>query len=96
MDELTLAFVKSFLRVDDDDDDDYLTLLLSTAREYVTDALGQCDESIARVRLLELVIIAEMYEKRTLTFGFDATNTKAQYTIRSIINQLQWEDEADE
>lgn len=96
MNELTLEFVKSFLRVDYDDDNEYITLLLSAAREYITDALGQCDESIARVRLLELVIISEMYEKRTLTFNADSANTKVQYTIRSIINQLQFGDDEDE
>lgn len=96
MDELTLEFVKRFLRVDYNDDDAYIALLLSAAREYVTDALGQCDESIARVRLLELIVISEMYEKRTLTFNADQINTKVQYAIRSIINQLQWEDNEDE
>lgn len=96
MNELTLDLVKSFLRVDYDDENDYIDLLISAAREYVTDALGQCDETVARVRLIELVIISEMYEKRTLTFNSDSTNTKAQYTIRSIINQLQFEGDENE
>lgn len=86
---MTLNEVKSWLKVDFDDDDDFITLLIAAAQEYVTDALGKCDENIARVRLLMLVIISEMYEKRALTVNSDSTNTKVQYTIRSIINQLQ-------
>ena len=86
---MTLNEVKNWLKVDFDDDDDFITLLIAAAQEYVTDALGKCDENIARVRLLMLVIISEMYEKRALTVNSDSTNTKVQYTIRSIINQLQ-------
>ena len=93
---MTLDYVKNYLKVDFNDDDEYISLLIEAAAEYVVDAVGECDESIARVRLLMLVIISEMYEKRTFTVDSDSTNTKAQYTIRSIINQLQIGDSEDE
>ena len=93
---MTLNYVKNYLKVDFNDDDDYISLLIDVATEYVVDAIGKCDESIARVKLLMLVIISEMYEKRTFTVDSDSTNTKAQYTIRSIINQLQNGDIEDE
>ena len=84
---MELSYVKTFLKVDFDDDNEYISLLIDVAREYVIDAIGRCDESIARVKLLMLVIITEMYENRSFTV--DTANQKAQYTIRSIINQLQ-------
>ena len=93
---MTLEYVKSFLKIDFDDDDEFIALIIEAAREYVIAALGKCDEDIARVRLLMLVIISDMYEKRALTVNSDSTNTKVQYTIRSIINQLSCNDMGDD
>ena len=90
---MELDEVKGFLKVDFDDDDNYISLLIDAAREYVVDALGKCDENIARVKLLMMVIITELYENRSFTVG--TANQKAQYTIRSIINQLQNGDDDD-
>lgn len=90
---MELSYVKTFLKVDFNDDDEYISLLIDVAREYVVDAIGKCDENIARVKLLMLVIITEMYENRSFTV--DTANQKAQYTIRSIINQLQNGDDDD-
>ena len=90
---LQLEEVKEFLKIDFDDDDPFLELLMSVAREYVVEAVGVCDESKARVKLLMLVMIAEMYEKRSMTVNNDNTNSKTQYVIRSIINQLSCGDD---
>ena len=87
---MTLAEMKSYLKVDFDDDDNFITLLMDVAREYIIDAIGECDETIARVQLLMRVIVGELYEKRVLTFDIDNTNQKVQYVIRSIINQLSF------
>ncbi len=94
--EYTAEQTKKYLRVDDDDDQYVIRLLIEAAREYIKDAIGYCDERIARIRLLELVIISEMYEKRTMTFNADQSNSKVQYTVRSMINQLQAEDDENE
>ena len=93
---MDIDLVKKFLKVDYDDDNDYIELLINAAKEYVIDALGKCNEDIARVRLLELVIISDMYEKRSLSFNAATTNTNVQYAIRSIINQLQFGDDENE
>ena len=87
---MTLAEMKSYLKVDFDDDDNFITLLMDVAREYIIDAIGECNEEIARVKLLMRVIVAELYEKRALTFDMNSTNEKVQYVIRSIINQLSF------
>ena len=87
---MTLAEMKSYLKVDFDDDDNFITLLMDVAREYIIDAIGECNEEIARVKLLMRVIVAELYEKRSMTFDINSTNEKVQYVIRSIINQLSF------
>ena len=87
---------KTYLRVDHDDDRSLIEMMIKAAREYVVDAIGYCDETISRVMLLEMVILSEMYEKRTLTFDSDSGNKKVQYSVRSIINQLQAGDDEDE
>ena len=87
---MTLAEMKSYLKVDYNDDDNDITLMMDVAREYIVDAIGECNEEIARVQLLMRVIVAELYEKRSMTFDMNSTNEKVQYVIRSIINQLSF------
>ena len=93
---ITLAEMKSYLKVDFNDDDNDITLMMNVAREYITDAIGECDETIARVQLLMRVIVGELYEKRSMTFDMNSTNQKVQYVIRSIINQLSFGDDDSE
>lgn len=93
---MTLAEMKSYLKVDFNDDDNFITLLMDVAREYIVDAVGECNEEIARVKLFMRVIVAELYEKRSMTFDMNSTNEKVQYVIRSIINQLSFGDDDSE
>ena len=93
---ITLAEMKSYLKVDYNDDDNDITLMMDVAREYIVDAIGECNEEIARVKLLMRVIVAELYEKRSMTFDMNSTNEKVQYVIRSIINQLSFGDDDSE
>ena len=93
---MTLAEMKSYLKVDYNDDDNEITLMMNVAREYIIDAVGECDETIARVQLLMRVIVGELYEKRSMTFDMNSTNEKVQYVIRSIINQLSFGDDDSE
>ncbi len=93
---MTLAEMKSYLKVDYNDDDNDITLMMDVAREYIIDAIGECNEEIARVKLLMRVIVAELYEKRSMTFDMNSTNEKVQYVIRSIINQLSFGDDDSE
>jgi len=93
---MTLTEMKSYLKVDFNDDDNEITLMMNVAREYITDAIGECDETIARVQLLMRVIVGELYEKRSMTFDMNSTNQKVQYVIRSIINQLSFGDDDSE
>lgn len=88
---MEITLVKNFLRIDIDDDDDYIQLLIGVAREYVTAAVGICDETESRVKLLMLNIIASLYESRSLTI--DKNNEKVQYALQTMIMQLQIEQE---
>lgn len=87
---MELDFIKKVIKVDFDEDDEYITLLSEVAEKYIEAATGKCDYSDPRVRLLALVIIAELYEKRS--YSVEKAGEKAQYTIRSMISQLQAEE----
>lgn len=91
---MNIELVKLFLKVDFNDDDDIIALMMSAAEEYIKAAVGACNYEDTRVQLLALVIITELYEKRSFTV--DKAGVKAQYTMRSIIAQLQAEQEASE
>lgn len=84
---MDIAYVKDFLKVDFNDDDNYIQLLCDGARQYVTNAVGKCDEENPLVKLLMLVIISTLYENREYTV--DTANEKVQRTLRSMVLQLQ-------
>ena len=88
---MELSLIKQFLKVDFDDDDNIIKLMADVATGYIDAAVGSCNYEDARVRLLALVIITELYEKRS--YSVEKAGVKAQYTIRSIIAQLQAEQE---
>lgn len=88
---MELSLIKQFLKVDFDDDDRIISLAADAAEQYITAAVGSCNYEDARVRILALVIITELYEKRS--YSVEKAGVKAQYTIRSIIAQLQAEQE---
>lgn len=88
---MELSLIKQFLKVDFDDDDSIISLTAEAAEQYITAAVGSCNYEDARVRILALVIITELYEKRS--YSVEKAGVKAQYTIRSIIAQLQAEQE---
>lgn len=87
---MELGYIKSFLKVDFTEDDDFINLLSEVAEKYIEAATGACDYNDPRVKLLALVIITELYEKRS--YSVEKAGEKAQYTIRSIIAQLQAEE----
>ena len=87
---MTLEEVKNFLKVDFDDDDSLITLEIEAAEEYITDAVGQYKESSARMKLLLLNIVSALYENRVYTVM--QTSEKVQYSLRSMVLQLQLED----
>lgn len=86
---MDLTLIKNFLRIDINEDDEYLKLLIGVAREYIIAAIGKCDESSARVKLLMLNIIASLYETRQFTI--DKASEKVQYSLKTMIMQLQME-----
>ena len=88
MANLSIEDIKTHLRLDTEDasEDAYLTLLIDTAREYVVEAVGECDESKARVKIVMLAIITNLYDTRDVTSKDEEKNRKI---ISSIMMQLQ-------
>ena len=88
--ETLLTIAKRHLRIDFSDDL-YIRFLVQAAIEYVNDAVDAAvlndSRNEQRITLLMMVIITDMYEHRSMSF--EGGSAKVQYTIRSIINQLQ-------
>lgn len=84
--ELSIEDVKKFLKIEDEDD--YIKLLIDVAKEYVEGQIGECDQTKARVRILMITLIANLYENRQLTVE---KNDKVQYILNTMIMQLQME-----
>ncbi len=60
-----LNLAKQYLQVDADDDDDLITLLISAAESYITNATGKTfDSSCALAQLTALKIISVNYSNR--------------------------------
>lgn len=88
---VTLAELKSYLRIDLDDEDALLEKFLETARAYLKGAVTNfeeiylaSEEFASRADFLMLVLAAEYYQNRSN----DEHNFS--YTIRSLITQLQY------
>lgn len=87
---MDIETVKLYLRIDNDEEDGLLEMMLETAREYVVDAVGKCDETKSKVRLLLLNIISDIYENRSLME--EKSIKKLRHSVQSIIFQLQVEE----
>lgn len=89
---ITLADVKTYLRVDFDVDDGLLNQCMAAAESYLENAISDYKTNLSNadfqsaVDILKLAIISEMYRNR------DARGDSRQswpYYIRSMITQLQ-------
>lgn len=93
---MDLNFIKKYIKVDFDDDDDFILLLYDVAKEYIINAIGQnalnkegeIDEEKPSIKLLILTIVSTLYEKRIFTV--DKGDEKLQYTLKSIMRQIEF------
>ena len=93
---MELYFIKKYILVDFDDDDEFILLLYDVAKEYIVGAIGQnalnkdgkIDEEKPSIKLLILTIVSTLYEKRVFTV--DKGDEKLQYTLKSIMRQIEF------
>lgn len=89
---VTLAQVKTYLRVDLDVEDELIGQCMRGAESYLTNAIDDFEEHCkhedfeASADILRLAVIAEMYVHRD---GLDEKAQEFPYFIRSMIAQLQ-------
>lgn len=88
---MDLDTVKKFLHIDFDDDDDLILLMINAGQEYIKNAVGEYNDNSFVAKLLLLNLVTSMYETRTYTIS---QNDKQSYTVKSMIMQLQLEQEA--
>lgn len=85
---MNLEIIKSYMKIDFDDDDELLEMFLGAARLYLMSALEceKLDETDNRVKVALLALVSDWYEHRAYTGD---PSPKVRYTIRSIVMQLQ-------
>jgi len=90
---LTLEEAKSFLRVDFTDDDNYITELIQTAEDYLSDSIDDYSIKISnekfkrKARLCTLVLIQECYDNKMF---ITKDNEKIRYIISGFVMQMQY------
>lgn len=91
---MTLKQLKSYLRIDTDEDDAILHKMMDAAEEYIVNAVGEYDDSKARMEMLHAAIVQDMYDNRTFvassTQGY-AVSENMRHMVLSMIRQLQIE-----
>lgn len=84
-----LEQAKSYLRIDDTYDDAYLSVIVETSLIYIDSMVGEeykADvKAIKLAELLQLKIIADMYENRGIEIP---DNTKQDRITMSILDKL--------
>lgn len=86
---LSLHEVKAYLRVDFDDDDPLIQSLIDTAREYLHGAVGaDCDEENERARLVQKIVIQDLYDNHGLT---EKTDSRTRQIVQDFAQQLRLE-----
>ncbi|MBH8605994.1 head-tail connector protein [Thermoactinomyces sp. CICC 10521] len=81
---LTLDELKNYLRIDGSEDDSFLTLLIDSAKEYLTNA-GVPESDSNLYKLAVMLYIAMQYENRDPSARMDGFN----FALQSIILQLK-------
>lgn len=87
---MELNDVKAYLRIDDDADDTVLELMMQAAEEYIQDAVGWCDLTYPKMKLLYFLILQDFYENRVLVVK-EADRQRLTQVASSMILQLQLE-----
>ena len=92
---MNLEVIKDYLKIDFNEDDELLEMFLGSARKYLMSAVEceKLDETDERVKVALLALVSDWYEHREYVGD---SSPKVRYTIRSIVLQLQSEQEADE
>lgn len=87
---VTLAEVKTWLKVDHSEEDSDIQLLIDSAELYIQNATGKVfDSSNALARLYCRVLISDWFENRGLMVD-GKTSDKVRFTLQSIMMQLQY------
>ena len=56
--------VKNYLRVDFNDDDMLISVMIDTAKQYISDAVGKFDGNNPKHNMILLAVVAHLYENR--------------------------------
>ena len=85
--EITLDVAKEYLRQDSSADDKLITLMLSSAKNYVVNYTGQTLENLEKyedVSLAVLLLLAQFYDNRTISIT-DKLNLRQNEIVNDLL-----------
>lgn len=87
---VTLNEVKNYLKVDDVEDDDFILQLIEISQIYIDSMVGEdykADPKLERLAdLLQLLIISDMYDNRSLSVNTSGMNKIAHSILDKLSN----------
>lgn len=85
--------IKNYLRVDFDDDNALIEMLIDTAKQYISDAVGNFDDSVPKHNMALLAVVAQLYQNRILQ---GQSSGKITRIINSMLLQEQLSEYGDD
>lgn len=80
---------KQHLRVDSDEEDIYIQSIIAASEEFIKNATGRTfDETSKLAKVVILLMIADMYENRTMSV--DKVGTKTRDIVSMMLVQLSY------
>lgn len=90
-----LEELKNYLRIDGDEEDNFLVSLLSSSKQFIKTATGkEIDETKDLHKLAIFLFCAHQYENRNPVVS--EQSNKLDYSLHSVLFQIEWEEEATE
>lgn len=87
---MNLEEVKEYLRIDEDADDSAIQIMMDTAKQFITDAVGFYEESNPKIKMLFALVMQDFYENRVLVVK-ESDRQRLAFVASSLLMQLQVE-----
>lgn len=87
---MNLEEVKEYLRIDEDADDLAIQIMMDTAKQFITDAVGFYEGSNPKIKMLFALVMQDFYENRVLVVK-ESDRQRLAFVASSLLMQLQVE-----
>lgn len=86
---VSLEEAKTHLRIDSDEDNTYIQSLIAASDQFIKNATGKTFDSTNQLaKIVILMIVADMYDNRTM--ATDKVSTKTRELVSMMLIQLSY------